>query len=157
MSGQKVKKLLSYHEARQNVGRIHAPMAVKLLIIPIICSTWKLNRPIPPNTLCMVHHSLFTFRLIPRKERQWKFSVRRSCCASVSGMAGVAIPYQIPARSLNLYAIQPMRAGKCALYIQLIQLLVFPVTFSSIYLELLQSIVDHTPRDFSTVTWAHRG
>ena len=31
VSGQKVKKLLSDHEARQKVGRIFAPIAVKLL------------------------------------------------------------------------------------------------------------------------------
>ncbi len=108
-----------------------------MLIIPIVCSTTKLKRLMPPKALCVVFRSYFTFRLIPRKERLWKFSVCKSLFAVVRGIDSVAIPYRIPAQSLNLYATHPRRAGKCAFLILLIHCWVLPVTFSSICLALL--------------------
>ena len=120
----------------------------------MVCSTEKLNRPMPPKAQCKVPHSLFTFQFIPRKNRHLKISVWRIRRDSARGMARVAIPYRMPAHSLNLYAIHPIRAGRCALRILLTQLTVFPVTFSSICLESTLLIADQTPKDFSVVvTW----
>ncbi len=96
-------------------------------------------------------HSFFTFRLIPRKERLWKFLVCKSLFATARGIDSVAILYPIPAQSLNLYAIHPRQAGKCAFLVLLIHHWVLPVTFSSICLESFPSIMDQTPSNFSAV------
>ena len=117
---------------------------ISMLIIPIVCSTGKLCKQILPNALCRVRHPFFTFRLIPRKGRQWKFLSLRTRCASTRGTASVGMPYLIPGQSLNLYAIQPRRAERCEFLILLIHFLVFPMTFSSMCLESLPSTDDHT-------------
>ncbi len=123
-----------------------------MLIMPIVCSTAQLNKPITLNALCIILHSHFTLRLIPRKERLWKFSTCSRLFAAVSGIDSVAILYRMPAQSLNLYATHPRRNGKCAFLFLLIHCQVLPVMFSSICFELFPSIVDHTHSDFSTVS-----
>ena len=74
---------------------------------------------------------------MPRVERLWKFSMCSRCFAVARGTDSVAIPYLMPAQSLNLYTTHP----KCTFLILLIHWLVLPVMLSSICLESSPSIV----------------
>ncbi len=86
----------------------------------MVCSILKLNNPIPPNALCIVRHSLFTFRFTPRNNRSRKFCFFNTSVAVDRGVDSTARPYLTPAYNLKRYAIQPSFAGRWPFLILLI-------------------------------------
>ena len=85
------------------------------------------------------------------KGKMQKFSFRSVACAVERGVASVARPYRIPGHNLNLYAIQPSRAGKCSFVIFDVHFMNLPVTFFDRCSVSLPSTVDQTPNIFSAV------
>jgi hypothetical protein len=117
----------------------------------MVCSIVKLNNPIPPNALCIVHHSLFTFRFTPRNNRSQKFCFFNTSVAVDRGVASTARPYLTPAHNLKRYAIQPSFAGRWPFFILLIHFSTRSVTLCCTCASLLPSMLDQIPSAFSAM------
>ncbi len=113
-----------------------------IFIIPIVCSIAKLNNPIPPNALCMVCHSLFTLRLMPRDKSSRKFCFFNTSVAVDRGIASTARPYLTMAHSLKQYAIQPSFAGRWPFFILFIHFSTRSVALCCICALSLPSMLD---------------
>ncbi len=86
---------------------------VKFFIMPIICSTTKLNKPIPPNALCKDLDSLFMLQITPKDAKNLKFCCFKTPVATKRGVASAAKPYLTPTHNVKRYAIHPSFAGRC--------------------------------------------
>ncbi len=122
---------------------------VKMFIMPIICSTLKLNKPIPPNALCKVLYSFFTLRFTPRNAKSLKFCCFKTPVATKRGVASATRPYLTPAHNLKQYTIRPIFAGRCPFLILSIHFSTQSITLCLTCASSLPSILDQMSSAFS--------
>ncbi len=124
-------------------------MLSKMFIMPIICSTVKLNKLIPPNTLCKVLQSFFTLQFTPRNAKSFKFCCFKTPVATKRGVASAARPYLTPAHNFKQYANRLSFVRRCSFLILSTNVSTQSVTLCLTCALSLPSIQDQMPSDFS--------